>query len=179
MKKALLDVGGAPIIQRILDATASLASSIVVVDNDDSLAHLPGVRIVPDSETRAGVLTALHSGLSAADGELCLVIACDMPFLNASLLEWLVRQAEGFDVVMPITDGQMEPMHAVYRREPCVRAIGEALTRGEKRMISYLGAVRVREVKEDELRGLDPELRSFFNINTSEDLDRARALAGS
>ena len=54
----------------------------------DSLAHLEGVRLVPDSETRAGVLTALYSGLEAASGELCLVVACDMPFLNGDPLGW-------------------------------------------------------------------------------------------
>jgi molybdopterin-guanine dinucleotide biosynthesis protein A len=178
VKKALLEVGGRPIIERILDAIAPLSREVIVVDNDDSLALVSGTRIVPDSETRAGVLTALHSGLSAADGELCVVVACDMPFLNPELLGWLVDLAEDCDVVIPLTAGQMEPMHAVYRRKPCLEAIGEALARGDKRMISYLGAVRVREVSETELRARDPELRSFFNINTSEDLELARKMAG-
>jgi molybdopterin-guanine dinucleotide biosynthesis protein A len=176
VKKALLDVGDKPIIERILEAVAPLSTNVIVVDNDDSLAHLSGVRVVPDSETRAGVLTALHSGLAAAEGELCVVVACDMPFLNAPLLRRLIELATDFDVVIPMTDGQMEPMHAVYRREPCLTAIGDALARNEKRMISYLSAVRVREVFEDELRALDPELRSFFNVNTPEDLDWARSI---
>ncbi len=176
-KKALLDVGGKPIIKRILDAVAPLNGDIIVVDNDASLAGLPGVRVVPDSETRAGVLTALHSGLSAAAGDLCVVVACDMPFLNTSLLDWLVDLAPSFDVVMPVTSGQMEPMHAVYRRAACLDAIGAALARGDKRMISYLSDVRVREVAEEELRALDPELRSFFNVNTPEDLEWARSIA--
>ncbi len=178
-KKALLDVGGKPIIERILDALVPVGGDVIVVDNDESLAHLPGVRIVPDSEVRAGVLTALHSGLSAAAGELCLVIACDMPFLNPPLLEWLIDLAANFDVVMPVTNGQMEPMHAVYRRKACLNAIAEALARGDKRMISYLSDVRVREVAEDELRRFDPELRSFFNVNTPEDLEWARSIVGS
>jgi molybdenum cofactor guanylyltransferase len=46
-------------------------------------------------------------------------------------------------------------------------------------MIAYLGAVRVREVPEPELRRIDPELRSFFNVNTPEDLERARIMDGS
>jgi len=177
VKKAMLDVGDRSIIKRILDAVGPLSNEVIVVDNDDSLAHLPGIRLVPDSETRAGVLTALHSGLSAADAELCLVVACDMPFLNSSLLRWLVDLASDVDVVIPITGGQMEPMHAVYRRASCLQAIGDALARNEKRMISYLGSVRVREVSEDELRAIDPDLRSFFNVNTPEDLEWARSVA--
>ncbi len=177
VKKALLDVGGEPVIARILAAVRPLASEIIVVDNDASLAEIPGIRIVPDSETRAGVLVALHSGLSAASGELCIAVACDMPFLNGELLAWLVAEAADYDVVIPATGGQMDPLHAVYRREVCLEAIGRALARGEKRMISYLGEVRVREIDETELRNMDPELRSLFNINTPDDLALARSLA--
>jgi molybdopterin-guanine dinucleotide biosynthesis protein A len=178
VKKALIEVGGRPVVERVLDTVRPLGDEVIVVDNDDSLARLPGVRIVPDTETRAGVLMALHSGLSAAQSELCVVVACDMPFVSADLLAWLVELAEGFDVVMPVNEGQMDPMHAVYRREPCLDAIGRAIARGDKRMISYLGEVRVREVGEAELRARDPDRRSFFNINTPEDLAQARALAG-
>lgn len=179
VKKALLQVGGRTIIERVLDAVRPLGegNDVIVVDNDDSLAMLPGVRVVPDAETRAGVLTALHSGLSAAETELCVVVACDMPFLNRYLLRWLVELSPGFDVVMPVTHGQTDPMHAVYRRTTCLEAIGRALARGDKRMVSYLGEVRVREVTDETLRLHDPDLDSFFNVNTMEDLARARLLA--
>jgi molybdenum cofactor guanylyltransferase len=178
-KKALLEIGGRRVIERVIDALRPMGDEIIVVDNDDSLAHVPGVRIVPDDETRAGVLVALASGLAAATGELCLVVACDMPFLDGDVLRWLVDLAEGHDVVIPVTEGQMDPMHAVYRREVCLNAIRAALARNEKRMISYLKDVRVREVTEDELRAHDPELRSLFNVNTPEDLDRARGIAAT
>jgi molybdopterin-guanine dinucleotide biosynthesis protein A len=123
------------------------------------------------------VLVALASGLSAATSELCLVVGCDMPFLSQTLLRWLIELSPGFDVVMPVNEGFMDPMHAVYRREPVLAAVERALARGDKRLTSYLPDVRVREVGADELRARDPELRSFFNINTPEDLERARALA--
>jgi len=176
IKKALIEVGGRPVIERVLEALKPLGAEELLVDNDDSLAYL-GNRIVPDVETRAGPLTALYSGLDAATTPLCLVVACDMPFLNAELLRWLVEQASDVDVVMPVIEGQMDPMHAVYRREPCRDAVGQALVRGDKRMISYLKDVRVREVGEAELRDLDPDLRSFSNINTPEDLAQAQQLA--
>ncbi len=177
VKKALLQVGPRTVAERVLDAVQPLGGQIIIVDNDQSLAHLPAVRIVPDVETRAGVLTALYSGLAAADSTLCLVVACDMPFLSTRLLQWLIEQAPGADVVMPVIGGQMDPMHAVYRRQTCLEAIGRALARGEKRMVSYLADVRVREVNDAELRELDPDLRSFFNVNTPEDLEEAGKLA--
>jgi molybdopterin-guanine dinucleotide biosynthesis protein A len=99
-----------------------------------------------------------------------------MPFLNADLLRWLVEQASDVDVVIPVIEGRMDPMHAVYRREPCRDAIAQALARGEKRMTAYLQHVRVREVGEDVLRARDPDLRSLSNINTPEDLAQAQRL---
>jgi molybdenum cofactor guanylyltransferase len=177
VKKALLEVGGTPIIGRILDVVRPISTEIVVVDNDDALANLPGIRVVPDSETRAGVLVALHSGLTAARGDLCIALACDMPFVSRALLQWMLEQAGEHDVVIPKTEGQLDPLHAVYRRQPCLDAIGRALGRGEKRMISYFGDVRVREIGEAELRAIDPALRSLFNVNTPEDLALANGLA--
>jgi molybdopterin-guanine dinucleotide biosynthesis protein A len=90
----------------------------------------------------------------------------------------LQRQADA-DVVIPKTAGFLEPMHAVYRREPVLRAIRAALERGEQRMISYFPAVKVREVTEAEWRPLDPQGRAFFNVNTPEDLIEARRFADS
>ena len=69
------------------------------------------------------------------------------------------------------------PMHAVYRRGPVLEAIQAALARGEQRMISYFASVRVREVAEEEWRRVSPDGRAFFNVNTPEDLRRARLLA--
>jgi molybdopterin-guanine dinucleotide biosynthesis protein A len=175
VKKALIDVGGRPVVERVLEALQALGGEVVLVDNDDSLAYL-GRRIVPDVETRAGPLTALYSGLDAATTQLCLVVACDMPFLHADLLRWLVEQASDVDVVMPVIEGRMDPTHAVYRREPCRDAVAQALARGEKRMTAYLEHVRVHEVGEAELRARDPGLRSFSNINTPEDLAQAQHL---
>lgn len=178
VRKALLEVGGRPVIERVVDAVRPLGEEVVVVDNDECLASLPGVRVVLDREPRAGALAALGVGLAAARTELCLLVASDMPFLNGALLRWLVDLAPGFDAVVPMVEGRLEPMHAVYRRRTCLPSVRRALARREKRMTSFLTDVAVRTVPEHELRQLDPELRSFFNINLPEDLARARALSG-
>jgi len=125
------------------------------------------------------VLPALAAGLEAAEGELCLAVACDMPFVSRRLFEHMleVQQRADADVVIPRTAGFLEPMHAVYRRLPTLDAIHTALQRGEQRMISYLSAVRVREVDEAEWRAVDPHGTAFFNVNTPEDLAEARRIA--
>ncbi len=179
VNKALLDVGGVFIIERILAALGPLVDELVLLTNDAALAEQPNVRLIFDPSPHAGVLPALAAGLEAADGDVCLAIACDMPFVSRRLFEHLleVQQDDDVDVVIPRTSGFLEPMHAVYRRLATLQAIRAALQRGEHRMISYLSAVQVREIDEAEWRLSDPLGRAFFNVNTPEDLAEARRIA--
>jgi molybdopterin-guanine dinucleotide biosynthesis protein A len=183
VNKALLDVGGRTIIDRILEALQPLVDERVLLTNDSSLEQHAQVRLVFDPRPHAGVLPALAAGLEAALGEVCLAVACDMPFVSrevfAGLLE--LQRQEDADVVIPRTAGFLEPMHAVYRREPVLRAIRAALERGEQRMTSYFSDIRVREVTEADLGSLvvprDGAGSAFFNVNTPEDLTEARRIA--
>jgi molybdopterin-guanine dinucleotide biosynthesis protein A len=179
LNKALLEVGGTPIVERILNSLHPLVSECVVLTNDASLAERPRVRLVYDPTPHAGVLPALAAGLRAAQGKLALTVACDMPFVSSDLFEHLLeiqRDADA-DVVIPRTAGFLEPMHAVYRCAPVVAAIDAALARGEQRMISYFQDVRVCEVDERDWRTASPDGRAFFNVNTPEDLAQAQVLA--
>ena len=175
----MLEVGGEPIVQRILAALDPFVDERLILTNDDALANVAGARLVFDPQPHAGVLPALAAGLSAASGDVCLAIACDMPFVSRRLFEGMLemqRRTEA-DVVIPRTEDYLEPMHAVYRRAPVLAAIEAALARGERRMISYFADVRVRELPEDQWRALDPTGRAFFNVNTPEDLAEAQRLA--
>jgi molybdopterin-guanine dinucleotide biosynthesis protein A len=158
-----------------------LADETVLLTNDDALSDVRGLRLVFDATPHAGVLPALAAGLAEASGDVCLSIACDMPFASSDLFEHLLGlQAEtGADVVIPRTAGYLEPMHAVYRRRTVASAIQAALERGEHRMISYFPDVKVREVEEAEWRQVDPRGLAFFNVNTPEELAEARRIAGS
>lgn len=178
VNKALLEVGGRPIIERIVDAIGPLVGEQLVLANDDALGSRTDVRLVHDPDPHAGVLPALAAGLAAATGELCLAVACDMPFVSRALFERLMalqRDADA-DVVIPRTADHLEPLHAVYRRAPVLAAIRAALDRGERRMISYFPSVRVLEVAAADLAAAGPA--PFFNVNTPEDLARAQRLAG-
>ncbi len=178
VNKALLDVGGLPIIGRILAALGPLVDQRVLLTNDAALAEQQDVLLIFDPNPHAGVLPALAAGLQAADGELCLAVACDMPFVSRRLFEHMlaVQHDLDVDVVIPRTAGFLEPLHAVYRRQPVLQAIRAALERGEQRMISYLSAVRVHEVDETQWRETDPHGTAFFNVNTPADLAEARRI---
>lgn len=176
--KASLDLNGRRLLDHLLATVEPLASEIVVVANDDRLAGDPRFTVIHDPEPHAGVLPSLLAALDTVSTPLLLLVACDMPFVSADVVRQLLARAPDHDAVIPFVDGYDQPMHAVYRVEPCRAAIRAALARGDRRMISFLNDVDTLRVDEGELRAIDPELRSFFNVNTPEDLARARRFAG-
>lgn len=177
--KASLDVGGLTLLDRVLRSTASLAVQTLAIVNDDRLAGDPRLRLLRDPAPHAGVLPALLQALDAATTPLLLLVACDMPFLSPPVLRRLVDLAADADVVIPMVDGVAQPMHAIYRVVACRQAIRAALDRGDPRMISFLDDVRTVRVPEEEIRAFDPALRSFFNVNTPDDLAEARRIANA
>lgn len=181
VNKALLQVGELRIIDRILDALTPLVDESVLLTNDAALENVGPLRLVYDAVPHAGVLPALAAGLASATHDVCIAVACDMPFVSRPVFEHLlaVLYETGADVVIPRTADFLEPMHAVYRRRPVEAAIRNALARGEQRMTSYFRDVHVREVDETEWRALDPDGLAFFNVNTPEDLAEAALQASA
>lgn len=165
---------GETLLQRALALVASLSDDVVVVQRPDQRLMAPGARVVTDQPPFEGPLAGILAGLEAARHDWSLVVACDMPFLSVSVLRYLMTLRPGHDVVVPRLEVGMEPLHALYHRRAAA-AIRVALERGEHRLISFYSTLRVRAVTPDELLPLDREGRTFFNINTPEDLEQARA----
>ena len=178
--KALEDVGGQPLILRVLDRLAEVADDAVVVVNGAKRAGdlpLPGsAQVVIDRYAGSGPLGGIYTGLSACSQQWGLVAACDMPFLNATLWQDILARRRGHDAVVPILDGRPEPTHAAYSKE-CLPRIEERLEAGDLKIARFLDDVRVAWTPQARVEALDPGRLSFFNVNTQEDLDRARELA--
>ena len=129
-----------------------------------------------------GPLAGMQAGLSAAGNDLALVVAADMPFLSIALIKRMIELAEGYDGVVPhIYDarkriGAPEPLHALYRRT-CLPAIERHLAAADRQVLCFFDEVHIRTVAPEEIRAIDPNLLSFFNVNTPADWQEARRLA--
>ena len=169
---------GRPLLQHVVDRIAPLVEGLIIVRAPDQ--RLPAIesihppRVVDDAYPDTGPLGGIYTGLSAASTLHSLVVACDMPLLSAPLLRELQRRAAGHDVVMPVLE-YPEPLHALYSRV-CIEPIRTRLDAAQFKITSFLGAVRVCYVHEAECRTFDPELQSFINTNTEEDLPRVEQL---
>jgi len=176
--KALIRLGTRTLIEIVLDKLRCLSDELILSTNEfDKFAFLD-IPMVRDIYRKGGVLGGLYSGLQATKSPFALVVACDMPFLNLNLLRFMILHAPGYDVVVPRLSMGIEPLHAIYART-CLEPIRETLEEGRLRIIDFWEHVRVRYIEEDEIEVLDPKKLSFFNINSPEDLNRAREIMAS
>jgi molybdopterin-guanine dinucleotide biosynthesis protein A len=177
--KALKLFLGRPLIQHVIDRLAPLADEIIVTTNrPDDYAFL-NLRLVSDLVPGRGALGGLYTAVASATSPLVAVVACDMPFANATLLETAARLLveEEADVVIAKTAEGYEPFHAVYRREICVPAIRSAIEADKWKVIAWFPQVKVRELTPAEVAAADPHGLAFWNVNTPEEFAEAEHLA--
>lgn len=167
------DADGRPrtLLQSVVDMLGAVADDVIVVANDRP--NVERARVVPDAIPGSGSLGGILSGIEAARHERVFVAAADMPFLNATLVRDLLGQLEGHDAVVPVIGNRPEPLHAVYG--PAVaKAARTQIARGQLKIALAFEGLDIVWVPEADLRRLDPDLRSFRNVNTPEDYAGAR-----
>jgi len=173
--KALIQLGGRSIVERVVAALTPVVDDVLVVTNTPELYAFLGLPMVADVYPDHGSLGGIYSGLSAA-GEIAFTVACDMPFLHPEVVRLVVARAGEGDVVIPRVGEQYETMHAAYGKA-CLPHIEERLRAGRLKIVGFFDRVRVVEIGEAEIaRFRDPTV-AFMNVNTPDELERARALA--
>ncbi|HKQ66439.1 MAG TPA: molybdenum cofactor guanylyltransferase [Methylomirabilota bacterium] len=174
--KALIELGGRRIIERVLAALTPVVDDVMLVTNTPELYAFLGLPMVADVYADRGSLGGIYSGLKAASGDAAFTVACDMPFLHPDIVRLVVERAGQGDVVIPRVGHQFEPLHAVYAKA-CLPHIEERLLAGQLKIVEFLERVRVIEVAEaDVARFREPHV-AFMNVNTPEELAQAEALA--
>lgn len=167
--KAFLEVAGQRIIDRTVRLFQEIFSHVMVITNTPADYSYLGVRTVRDLLPGRGALGGVFTAVFFAQTDHTFLAACDMPLLSPKVVQYLIERAARWDVVVPTIGGLPEPLHAVYSRR-CLKPIEEVLLRGGRKLTDFYSKVRILRVPDEEIRPLDPELLSFRNINTPEDL---------
>jgi molybdopterin-guanine dinucleotide biosynthesis protein A len=183
--KALGLLAGKPLVCHVAERLSLIAGETLVVigrreQRADYEAVLPGsAKVMNDSQEGKTPLIGIVTGLQAASSEYAFICACDIPFVNEGVVELLFRRASDADAAIPRWNGgHIEPLEAVYRTAPTLRATRETLTvSGQplRVMIGKLAQVVYVSV-EDEVSKLDSDLRTFFNVNSREDMETAEQM---
>ncbi len=175
--KAFLPIAGRPVILRVLERVSSLSDDVILITNTpDKYRVCPDCRVVEDIHPYKGPLGGIQSALTVARNPHCLIVACDMPFLNAALLRHMVGLVRSYDVVVPRVADRLETMHALYS-QACLAPIERHLLGGELAIRSFFDDVHVRIVECDEVARFDPLFQSFLNMNTPADWERLQQMA--
>ena len=174
--KAFTTIGGKRILDRIYCVFRELFEEIILVTNHP-LQYLEwDLNIVSDLFAIRSSLTGIHAGLFYATNPYAFCTACDTPFLQKALVEIILDNIEAnIDIVMPETSVGSEPLCAVYSKR-CLKPAEEHLLRNKPKIQLALQKNRIKKIPEKVLRTKDPELLSFFNINTPDDLARAEEI---
>lgn len=172
--KALLSVGDQSIIGRQIELFQELFEQVIVVSNHPLELISWDVTMVSDLYPVRSSLTGIHSGLFYTRPPHAFITACDMPFLKKEMILVLLQELDSKgDIIVPMTPEGFQPLCAVYSRS-CLQPIEEQLKKGEMKISTLFSKLKVKKIPEDILRSVDPDLISFFNINTLEDLTNSQ-----
>jgi len=167
--KAFIKINGIPLIEKVITVMGSVFQELIIITNTPhKYSHLR-LPVYKDLIEGLGPLGGIFTGLTAISKDAGFFVACDMPSLNRELLRHMVECKDDFDAVVPRISGKMEALYALYRNT-CLPAIRRQIDSREYQIFRFFSEVSVRYVDEGEIRQFDPELRSFFNVNTPQEL---------
>ena len=178
--KGLLSVGGARILDRVVESVQAVTGTLplLIANAPGASAWRPDLQTIPDARPGFGSLGGIYTAVTAAPGPV-LCVAWDMPFVPDALLGALVdgAVAGNYDAFLPESSGRrgLEPLCAVYG-PACGPAIARRLETGDLKAISFHTDVRVGILSLAQVRGFGDPDELFFNVNTPDELERAEAL---
>jgi molybdopterin-guanine dinucleotide biosynthesis protein A len=169
--KAFIKVKGKPIIEKNLTLMQQLFEETFIVTNQPSdYSHL-GAPLLGDVHDIRGPMTGIFTSLLNSPTPWVFISACDMPFINKDLINYMYSQRNGFDAVVPSIKGKAEPLFAFYSKR-LISSMEKALLTDRRGLKDFLKDKKVKYISAREIGRLDPGARSFINLNTPGDANR-------
>lgn len=153
-------------VEKIISELEKITKQIWISYGNEQHGSYKGCRIIQDEYPDCGPMSGLHAGLKICEGDVVVVAACDMPFLKAALYQYLLQFLEPqYDGVVPVVEGKMHLLAAVYRSNISVR-FEEELKKKNYKMQSVCRHLNLRYV---DLSDDEAYRRMLMNINTTEE----------
>lgn len=173
--KSMLRLKEKTVIEAIRDTLSPLVKDIIIVSNQPEVYAFLGLPVVEDNIKDKGPLAGLQAGLEASKHDTNLIVACDMPFISATIAKALLQDSKDVDAVVPVIQEKLHPLFAVYKKS-ITHEVTTCLENDNLRIRSLLEKLNVRYVDENKLdpHGLIDLKKSFFNMNYPSDYDLAK-----
>ena len=179
--KANLLLGKQTLLQRVIEAMQQVFPNVIIsVRQPRPEIKLPQVC---DEQSGAGMrgggpLVGLAAALDQITTPWAFVVACDMPFVEPAMVELLADFRFDYQAVVPVVQGHAQPLAAYYAGS-CLGKLRAHLAGGGKNsMRALLEQLQVHYVDESKLLKADPALRSFFDLDTPQDVATAQKRLG-
>jgi len=172
--KAFLTIDGQTFLDRIVEALSACCEELLLVTREPERYADRDLRVVTDLLTARSALTGIHAGLVQMQADCGLCVGCDTPLIKKGVLRLLMESADSdTDIVVPTSGTYFQPLCAAYSKR-CARVIEDQLQGGDFKIAHLFDKMKVKKVPYAQFRAVDGKLESFFNINTEDDLKRAR-----
>ena len=171
-EKAYLRIGERTIIEEQSDALGRIFDEIIIVANSQNYFKNIDAKVVTDIIPDLGPLGGLYSGLAVSSNIHSFLIACDMPFINLQLIDYMIKQIGENDIVIPLSSKGIETLFAVYSLN-CLETIRRQVEFKNLKLLDILTFFKVRYISQEEVEKFDPKEFSFFNVNSPKDYEEA------
>jgi len=185
--KGLVELAGKPLVLHVFDRIRDQVDEVIVVvgsaEQKEAYSEiLPSeIDVYIDAEKGSCPLIGALTGFTNASGAYSILLPCDTPFISKDVIELLFEASHKVDATIPRwPNGYIEPLQAVYHTGSALSAAKQAVMNGERRMRSMISLLHsVRYFSTIVLREINPDLLTFFNVNTIQDLKRAENIMKS
>jgi molybdopterin-guanine dinucleotide biosynthesis protein A len=169
--KANLLLGDRTLLQSVAATLQSMFGNVIIsVRQRRPEIDLPQIC---DDPAHNGPLAGLAAALESAMSPWIFAVACDMPFITPAVIEYLALQRADCQAVVPMVGGYPQPLAAFYAKS-CLDEVRTCLQGdGKHSFRALLDKIQVCYVSEEQMRAVDPHLRSFFDLDTPQDVARA------
>jgi len=176
-KKTFHRVGDASILENLTTLFTGLFKEVILVVNDPGAFTCTDAMVVRDIIPARCALAGLHAGLFYASHPWVYATACDVPFASELIIRHLLGQRlQGKDIIIPRTREGLEPLSALYNKS-CIPRIEKNLEDNIFMIKKFFKTKKVWEILPEVLEQLDPKMQFQFNVNTPQDLEKARSMA--
>ena len=182
--KGLVILAGKPLILHVIDRVSKVVDEVLVVVSSEKQKNKfetilkKKANLVIDKDDSQSPLVGAITGFESANAEYSLLLPCDTPLVSTQIVQFLLDMCTNKSAAIPRwPSGYIEPLQAAYHTKSALTAAKTALKQGKMNMRSMIDNLRgVRYVSTMVLEQLEPDLLTFFNVNTPHDLKKAEAI---
>lgn len=161
--KGLMMIEDKPMIQHVIDVLQGIVEDIIIVSNNNEYEQF-GCRVFSDEVKGKGPLGGIYTGLLHSNTQSSLVLSCDIPYVNANLLNLIISHSEGYDITIPQKNGLTHQLMGVFSKR-CVMTFKNALDDNELKLIDVFKKLNLNIIDANQF-----SQRLFTNVNDRDDI---------